>query len=628
MSEGYHHEDEVQQRAYDRQLVARLFKYIKPYKLQMVAAALLLLTAALLSNFVPWLIKKAIDWYVNNPERLVLESQIAEAANPAVEALHAEQMLRDKAALLQLVLLTGGLMFFEAIARYMQTYLIAVVGQKTMLEMRVSLFSHLQRMSLRFLDRNPVGRLMTRVTNDVEKIQQTFVSGMVEVFSDTMTIVVVLGYMFWDNAVLASVTLTTVPLVFATSYVFRKFARGSYLEIRRKVARLNTHMQETVSGLRIVQMFNREKINLAKYDALNADHRDEWFRQIRNYAVYFPLVDGFGALAIALIILFHGWHIVNLQQLGLEAISIGTFFAYVLWADRLYSPIRALADRYNMLLEAMAASERIFQLLDTPAELLDKDDAQRPEDLRGQVDFDGVWFAYDNEEWVLKDINFSISPGERVAIVGHTGAGKTTLINLLSRFYDVQQGSIRIDGVDVRDYEKATLRRHIGVVLQDVFLFSGSIERNIRLDNPALSEEHMRRCAEYVNAARFINKLPGQYAYDVGERGANLSTGQRQLLAFARALAHDPDILILDEATSSVDTETEMWIEDAIHKLLEDRTCIVIAHRLSTVQYCDRIIVMHHGEVREMGTHRELIEKQGIYYRLYQLQYKDQHPAA
>ncbi|NIA16244.1 MAG: ATP-binding cassette domain-containing protein, partial [Nitrospiraceae bacterium] len=346
------------------------------------------------------------------------------------------------------------------------------------------------------------------------------------------------------------------------------------------------------------------------------------FRQIRYYAIYFPVIDFLGSFSLALIIVYGGRQLLHDQQaLGTPA-DIGMFFAYVQWSERLYGPIRALADRYNLLLEAMASSERVFELLDTPEEVVNKPDAMVADGLDGAVEFKDVWFAYEPGQWVLKNISLSIRPGERVAIVGHTGAGKSTFINLLSRFYDVQRGSISVDGLDVRDYEKRSLRRNIGVVLQDVFLFNGSVEHNIRLGDKALDENRMRACAQYVNAAPFIERLPEQYGYDVGERGCNMSTGQRQLVAFARALAHDPRILVLDEATSSVDPETEALIQDAITKLMEGRTSIVIAHRLSTIQHADRIIVMHHGEIRETGTHQDLLAQRGLYYKLYRLQYK------
>ncbi|MCC6486747.1 MAG: ABC transporter ATP-binding protein [Candidatus Hydrogenedentes bacterium] len=624
MRDGYHDDDEVQRRAYDGRLMRRLLAYVRPYRKMLIAAVLLLLLAALVGNVTPWLNMRAIDACINNPDRAAARSAGGEGGTSPASALWHELAEADKERLLGIVGLIAALMLIEAVVRYLQMTIVAYVGQKTMFEMRMGIFAHLQRMSLRFLDKNPVGRLMTRVTNDVEKIQSTIVTGMVEVVSDLFTIVVICGFMFWVNWRLAAIVLSTIPFVVLTSFIFRKYARISYLEIRKKVAKLNAYMQESVSGMRVIQIFGREDDVFEAFRARNAEHRDEWFRQVRNYAVYFPVIDFLGTLSLALIILYHGSTILGLQENAAREIQIGMFFAYVQWAERLFGPIRALADRYNLLLEAMASSERIFELLDTPEEIQNRPDAVVPERLAGRVEFRDVWFAYEQERWVLKGIDLDIAPGERVAIVGHTGAGKTSLINLLSRFYDVQQGAVRIDGVDVRDYDKDALRKRIGVVLQDVFLFSGTVEHNIRLGNEELTEEEITRCAAYVNALGFIERLPGGFQYDVGERGCNLSTGQRQLLAFARALAHDPQILVLDEATSSVDTASEALIQDAIIKLMQGRTSIVIAHRLSTVQHADRIIVMHHGEIRESGTHQELLARRGLYYRLYQLQYKDQ----
>jgi ATP-binding cassette subfamily B protein len=631
VSDGYHLEDEIEERSYDGQLMRRLLAYVRPYRGLVSVAVFLLLVAALAGNVVPWLNMRAIDSCINNPERIhaIAELQASgDAISPELQARHDALAVADRSRLLRYIAIIAGFMLLEAFARYMQMVIVAYVGQKTMYEMRVGVFDHLQRMSLRFLDRNPVGRLLTRVTNDVEKIQATIVTGMVEVASDLFTIVVVLGFMLWVNWQLTLVVMLTVPFVFATSLVFRKYARLSYLEIRRKIARLNAYTQEMVSGMRVVQLFGREEATYEVYRKRNADHRDEWFRQVRNYSVYFPVIDFLGTFALALIILYHGSTILSYQLSGERAIEIGTFIAFVQWAERLFGPIRALADRYNLLLEAMASSERIFGLLDTPEDIENKPDAIKPSRLRGEVSFEDVGFSYVPRQPVLKGINLTIAPGERVAIVGHTGAGKSTFINLLSRFYDVDSGRITVDGVDVRDYDKTELRKRIGVVLQDVFLFSGTVEQNIRLGDDTLSEERLHECARHVNAATFIERLPGGYQYDVGERGGNLSTGQRQLLAFARALAHDPQILVLDEATSSVDTASEILIQDAIIKLMEDRTSIVIAHRLSTVQHADRIIVMHHGEIREMGTHQELLAHRGLYYTLYRLQYKDQTSAA
>jgi ATP-binding cassette subfamily B protein len=621
VSASYHLEDEAEQQAYDGRLMRRLLKYVRPYRKWMYVAAFLLLIAALVSNVTPLLMMWSVDHYINNPERTAMTAGV-EGGNFS-PAMHV-QMEEDMKGLLFLVSMIALLTATEGFIRYAQLVIVAFVGQRTMMEMRVGLFSHLQSMSLSYLDRHPVGRLMSRVTNDTEKIQQTIVSGVVLMVSDLMTIFVVLGFMFAINWQLALIALSPVPFVFLTSILFRKYARRSFLEIRRKLAVLSAYMQENVSGMRIVQLFARERDHYDQFQRRNADHRDEWFLQIRNFAVYFPVVEFFGSLSMALIILYCGVQFLWLGGSVTGVASVGTYFGYVFWAERFFSPIRTLADRYNLILEAMASSERIFRLLDTQPEIVDSPGAQEASNIQGEIAFENVWFAYGAGEWILKDISLSIRPGERIAIVGHTGAGKSTLINLLSRFYDIQQGTIRIDGVDVKEYEQVSLRRNIGIVLQDVFLFSGSVDQNIRLGDAGMSEEYVRQCAAYVNAARFIEKLPGGYQYNVGERGCNLSTGQRQLLAFARTLAHNPRILVLDEATSSVDTETEGLIQDAIEKLMAGRTSIVIAHRLSTIQHADRIVVLHHGEIREVGTHQELLANDGLYRTLYELQYKDQ----
>ncbi|MCX5770172.1 MAG: ABC transporter ATP-binding protein [Candidatus Hydrogenedentes bacterium] len=622
-TEAYHVEDEVQQRAYDAQLMRRLLAYVRPYRTFMVAAVLLLFVSALFSSVVPLLNWRAISLYINNPARIEMEHRVQSGDSAAAPALR-DQAATDKRGLYKVVVLIAVLMVAEAVIRFAQMLIVAWLGQKAMLKMRVEIFSHLQKMSLRFLDRNPVGRLVTRVTNDVEKLQETIISGIVQVINDLSIVFVILGFMLYNNWRLALIMLSPIPFVFVTGVVFRKYARDSYLEIRRRIARLNSCMQENVSGMRIVSIFNREALRFEQYRRFNADHRDEWFSQVRYYAIYFPIVDFLGTLSVALIILYGGHQILRGQVLFGAAADIGMFFAYVQWSERLYGPIRTLADRYNLLLEAMASSERVFELLDTPEDIPNRPGAPAVSNLRGEVQFNDIWFAYEPGQWVLKGIQLDIRPGERVAIVGHTGAGKTSLVNILSRFYDVQRGSVCVDGIDVRDYEKTSLRRNIGVVLQDVFLFSGSIEQNIRLSNPDLPSDKIRACAEYVNAGKFIERLPSAYAYNVGERGANLSTGQRQLLAFARVLAHNPRILVLDEATSSIDPESEALIQDAIAKLMQDRTSIVIAHRLSTVQHADRIVVMHHGEIREIGTHQQLLARRGLYYTLYRLQYKDQ----
>lgn len=632
MSDGYHMHDEVQRRSFDAQSMRRLLQYVRPYRGWMIGGTLLLLAAAVLSNINPTLIMWAIDAYIASPARAALQQTHADPAQ-----LQAA-IRQDRHGLSMLTLVLAGLLCGELLMRWAQLIIVSYIGQTTMLKMRMQIFAHLQEMPLRFLDRNPVGRLMTRVTNDVEKIQQTIVTGVVQAASDCMSLVVVLIFMLAIDWQLALIALAPVPLIAIVTLLFRKYAHHSFLEIQRKIARVNSYLQENVSGMRLIQLFCREEPHFEEYRARNADHRDEWLRQVRNYALYFPAIEFLGTLSLSLIILFCGVRILHANPDATAAnmvtghASYGTMFAFVFLADHFFGPIRSLADRYNLLLEAMASSERVFALLDTQPEIQDKPEAVVCDRLRGAVEFDQVWFSYagengempKQEDWVLKGIDLSIAPGERVAIVGHTGAGKSTIIGLLSRFYDIQRGTIRVDGIDVRDYAQVALRRRIGVVLQDVFLFSGSIEDNIRLGDTDMPMERVRECAEHVNAGKFIAKAPGGYQYHVGERGNNLSTGERQLLAFARTLAHDPDILVLDEATSSVDTETEALIQDAIGKLMEGRTSIVIAHRLSTVQHANRIVVMHHGEIREMGTHQELLAKGGLYRTLYELQYKGQ----
>jgi ATP-binding cassette subfamily B multidrug efflux pump len=622
-ADSYHVADEVQSRAFNWDLMRRLLLLLLPYKKLMGVSIILLIIASCLSNASPLLMMHAVDKYINAPA----------SDDPAQKA-------EIISGLLNMTLLLSLIIFLEAIIRSVQLIIVTWVGQRTMFEMRMDLFRHLQELPLSFLDRNPVGRLMSRVTSDVDKIQQSIVMGVVQGLSGMLTIIAVLIFMFYVNWQLAAIALLPLPFIFLTSWVFRKFASKSFLEIRRKIAGISAFMQETMGGIHLVQILDRQRAVFADYDRKNADHRDEWLMQVRNFAIYFPAIEFFSGLSTALILLYVGNQVLGLGSEVTGIASFGTLVGYVYWTERLYVPIRGLADRYNTLLEALASSERVFELMDTRPEIVDPPVPVAPEKLRGEVQFDRVWFSYgvgagsvlaesehpdaeaeDGSRWVLRDVNFTIAPGERVAVVGHTGAGKTTLINMLGRFYDPQRGVVRIDGVDVRDYAQNAMRQHIGIVLQNVFLFNDSVENNIRLGDASLSLDWVRECAEKVHAAPFIGRLPGGYDYRVGERGANLSSGQRQLIAFARTLAHQPEILVLDEATSNIDTETEALIQDAMLTLMQGRTSLVIAHRLSTIRNADRILVMHHGEVRESGSHDELLRQGGLYKTLYELQF-------
>jgi ATP-binding cassette subfamily B protein len=482
----------------------------------------------------------------------------------------------------------------------------------------MELFRHLQQLSMRFFDRNPIGRLITRVTNDIEVLNEMFSSGIVMVFSDVFTIIGILYFMFTMNWQLSLVSLTVLPLLFYATFLFRRKAREAYREVRLQLARLNTFMQEHITGMMVDQIFNRERKAYRQFSEINSLHRDANVKSIFYYAWFYPGVDLIASIAIGLIVWYAGGGALR------GSITIGTIMAFLQYNEMFWRPIRDLSEKYNIMQTAMASSERVFKLLDDRTIITNVAEPARLPVLEGSIEFRDVWFAYNGEDWVLKNASFTIAPGETVAFVGHTGAGKTTIINLLCRFYDFQRGSILIDGIDIRTLKQEELRRQMAIVLQDVFLFSGDIKSNINLGNTEIGTDRIRAAARVVGVNRFIEQLPHQYDEEVKERGATLSVGQKQLLSFARALAHHPKILILDEATSSVDTETEILIQQAIRKLLQGRTSIVIAHRLSTIQRANKIIVMHKGEIREVGTHQELLALEGIYYKLYRLQYREQ----
>jgi ATP-binding cassette subfamily B protein len=540
-------------------------------------------------------------------------------------------------------------------------------GQMVMFDLRSQIFRHLQRMHIGFYDRNPVGRLVTRVTTDVDALNEMFTAGVVSIFEDVFVLIGIITIMAWMNWKLALITFAVLPLIFWATMVFRVKVRDSYRRIRVAIARINSYLQEAVSGMLVLQLFNREKRAFRQFSDINASHMEAFKDAILAYAVYYPVVEILSAVAVSAIIWFGGKQWIQGIVVGTLAIertphfftihvvstaaTLGVLFAFTQYAQRFFRPIQDLSDKYNILQSAMASAERIFKLLDTPVDIETPAITRKPEG-RGRLEFESVWFSYGargtsadtldkhdggaranalsaaqleaEPDWVLRDVSFSIEPGETVAIVGHTGAGKTTLISLLLRFYDVQKGAIRIDGVDLREMDLNDLRRRFGVVLQDPFLFSGTVAGNIRLGSDWIEDKDVEKAAEEVNLADFIRTLPAGFGEVVRERGSTLSTGQKQLISFARALAHNPQILILDEATSSVDTETEFRVRDALSHMVEGRTSLIIAHRLSTVQRADKIIVMHKGRVREMGTHQQLLAQRGIYYKLYQLQYKDQ----
>jgi ATP-binding cassette subfamily B multidrug efflux pump len=585
------HEEEVLGKAYDSRLMKRMLKYLRPYVWHVALAILMSILVSGMEAIRPWFTKHAVD------------VDIAQ---------------RDMHGLLITALLFLAVLIVRGVVQYLNTYLTQWIGQRTIYDLRMQLFEHLQNLGLKFFDRNPIGRLITRVTNDIEVLNEMFSSGIVMVFSDVFTIIGILYFMFSMSWQLALVSLSVLPLLFYGTFLFRKKAREAYREVRIQIARINAFMQEHITGMVVDQIFNREKKSFNKFEKINKAHRDANINSIFYYALFYPGVELIGALAVGLIVWYAG---VNALA---GTITLGTVMAFLQFNEMFWRPIRDLSEKYNIMQTAMASSERVFRLLDDRTIIPEPVSPIPLPTIRGEIEFRNVWFAYNDTQYVLKDVSFRIAPGETVAIVGATGAGKSSTINLLSRFYDINKGQILIDGVDIRSVRTDELRKHIAVVLQDVFLFAGDIKSNITLGDESIPFEQVTSAAEIVGANRFIERLPSGYDAEVKERGATLSVGQKQLISFARALAYDPRILILDEATSSVDTETELLIQAAIKRLLRDRTSIVIAHRLSTIQSADKIIVLHKGEIREVGTHQELLALGGVYYKLYQLQYKDQ----
>jgi ATP-binding cassette subfamily B multidrug efflux pump len=627
-------EEEVLGKAYDSRLMKRLLVYLRPYKWQVGIALGSIVLKAGADVLGPYLTKVAIDRYL---------VKVPGARSPFDSFLSNEPLV----GIVQVAGLYVGALVVSFLFEYLQTYFMQWTGQMAMFDLRAQIFRLLQRMHIGFYDKNPVGRLVTRVTTDVDALNEMFTAGVVSIFEDIFVLAGIVGIMLKMNWKLALITFAVLPLIGYATTIFRDKVRDSYRRIRTAIARINAHLQEHVSGMVVLQLFNREERAFDKFSEVNALHMDAFKDAIMAHAVYYPVVEILSSIAIACVIWFGGNDVVR------GTATLGVLVAFMQYAQRFFRPIQDLSEKYNILQSAMAACERIFKLLDTPVEITSPAVTKKP-DGPGRIEFDHVWFAYrtmpaetaetllarkgetpgplqalpGEPDWVLRDVSFVIEPGETVAIVGHTGAGKTTIISLLMRFYDVQKGAIKIDGVDVKEMDLGDLRRRFGVVLQDPFLFTGTVGGNIRLGTEWIQDEDVEKAAEDVNLADFIRTLPGGFKEEVRERGSTLSTGQKQLISFARALAHNPKILVLDEATSSVDTETEFRVRDALNRMVEGRTSVIIAHRLSTIQRADKIIVMHKGQVREMGSHQELLSHRGIYYKLYQLQYKDQEIAA
>jgi ATP-binding cassette subfamily B multidrug efflux pump len=589
------HEEEAIGKTYDFQIARRLLRYLRPYLRLLVPALVLTLALNLLGILQPKFTQYAIDWHI---------------------------LPRKLAGLGLLVGLYFGVQLLRLVFSYFQALLLNSVGQYVMFDMRRELYDKLQHQEVAYYDRNPVGRIMTRLTSDVDSLNELFTAGITDLLGDVVMIFAIIGVMLWMDVRLTFVTLLTVPLLWLATTWFRKGARKGYDMVRTRIARINAFLQEHFAGAQTVQIFNAEIKSLNKFHDINADYLKANIDTIFYYAVFFPLVDFIGAVGIALIIWYGGYRVMQ-NTPGHTVLTLGALVAFIQYSSFLFQPIRDISDKYNVLQAAVVASHRIFKTLDLPIAITSPDRPTKSGRAEGRIEFENVWFAYKDDDWVLKDVSFSVEPGQSIALVGHTGSGKSTITNLLMRFYDVQRGRILLDGVDLREWDLPSLRENFAVVLQEIFLFSGTVAGNIRLGRTDISEERVQWAAHEVSAEPFINRLHGGYQAEVRERGAGLSVGQKQLISFARALAFDPAILILDEATSSIDTETEQLIQQAIERVMRNRTSIVVAHRLSTIQRADQIIVLHHGEIRERGTHQELLAQHGLYWKLYKLQYAD-----
>ncbi|MGA7239152.1 MAG: ABC transporter ATP-binding protein [Bryobacteraceae bacterium] len=600
-------EEEVLGKAYDGRLMRRLLGYMRPYRMLVAISLAFLAVQSLLQGLGPLLTKIAVDKYLQP------------AGNPSILDAWLPSNAADglaRIALLYLAVLAGNF-----VTEFAQTYIMQYTGQLAMFDLRKELVEHLQTLDLAFYDHNPVGRLVTRVTTDVDVLNDLFASGLVAIAGDVAALSFIVFIMLRLSPMLTLIMMLAMPFVIFATSIFRRSIRQSYRRIRLAIARINSYLQEHITGIAVLQLFNRESRSALEFDAVNREHMQAYKAAVIAYGWFYPVVEFISMIAMAAILSYGG---LRVRSGGL---TLGVIAAFLQYGLRFFRPIQDLSEKYNILQSAMASSERIFNLLDTPATILAPVAPAEPSPAIARIEFDHVWFAYNDEDWVLRDVSFAIEPGETIAVVGHTGAGKTTLISLLLRFYDIQKGSIRIGGRDIREFDPVELRRQFGVVLQDPYLFTGTMEENIRLGTESIRREEVVEAAEQVNLLDFIHTLPEGFRHEIRERGSGLSTGQKQLISFARALAHNPRYLILDEATSSVDTETEFRVRDALARMVRGRTSIVIAHRLSTIQRADRILVMHKSKLREAGTHQQLLALRGIYWKLYQLQYRDQEAA-
>ncbi|TDK49962.1 ABC transporter ATP-binding protein [Algoriphagus formosus] len=572
----------------DTKVLKQLYRYVQPYKFQFYLLVFLTISLALLAPTRPYFIQVAIDDYV---------------------------AIGDSAGLVRMIYILVGLMILQAIVQWAHTFYSGWIGQVIIRDLRVKLFNHLLKLKLKFFDNTPIGRLVTRNVSDIETLADVFSEGLAAIIGDLLQLVTILGVMFYIDWKLTLVSLCTLPLMIISTYIFKEKIKVTFNDVRNAVSNLNSFLQEHITGMNIVQIFNREEREFDKFKEINREHRTAHIRSVLYYSIYFPVAEIIQAIGIGLVVWYGA-----VGVLGME-LQVGVLISFIMYLQLFFRPIRMIADRFNTLQMGVVSSSRIFKLLDSDEYIANEGDF-KPEKVKGNIQFQDLWFAYVDEDYVLRNINFEVKSGQTVALVGATGAGKSSVINLLSRFYEINKGAITIDGTDIRDFVLGTLRKHIGVVLQDVFLFSNTIYYNITLGNPKITREQVMEAAEMVGARKFIERLPGGLDYNVMERGATLSVGQRQLISFVRAMVYNPEIIILDEATSSVDTETEELIQESIEKMMKGRTSIVIAHRLSTIQKADQIIVLHKGEIMEQGRHDELLEKGGYYTQLHQMQLK------